>query len=135
MGIINRLQYGRHFDLLVKEYEVFQDEFKKHKDLFCIINKRVINTFKDREAAEYEFDVLSRKYHDVVSAIVANALADIVITSGLYHLHRGLLTSIGSEALFFFYELLDNLEKSGYYSKDKVDEERKWVQKEVSEVG
>ena len=135
MGIINKLKYGKYYDLLIKEYEVLKEEFKEYEELFYIINNEVLTYFKDQEAAHYEFEVRHSKYRDVVSVVIVNSLADIILTTGKYHLYRGLLNPTGGHALSLFYKLVDNLEKSGYYTKEKADEDRKWIKKEIKEVG
>ena len=135
MGIINILKYGKYYDLLIKEYEVFMAEFYEYKELFIIINNRVLAYFRDKDATYYELEVKHRKYREIVCVVVLNSLAEVILTTGHYHFYRGCLNHIGCNALTLFYKLIDDLEKSGYYSAEKANEDRNWIRKEIKEVG
>lgn len=133
------LIYGKHYPYLRQQYYVLKAQYEEYKHensyVFPLIEECVFRDFRDKEAASTEIEKLHHTYYDVVSVIVLNNIAANILTTGRYHFHRGMLNPIGGDALSLFYELVNKLEKSGFYSKEKADEDRKWISDSIKEMG
>lgn len=134
MGIFTRFWYGKHYDLLCKEFEVVKEEyvrqftFLNYKEIFNFIAPYCFKDFKDREASYNEFEINKSKYRDVVLVVILNNIVEYIIEGG--RLNNRQFSGAGS----LFYEIVNLLEKSGYYSEEKAAEDRKWYNKVTTEM-
>ena len=135
MAVIRRFFMGEEYDCLMNQYDVLKQEYNQYHYVFPYIDQECIRNFKDKVAVHYEIQEMKHTYRDVVVVIMVNAIADQVLTTGGFHFYRGMLNPIGSLAWQLFHKLVDELEKSGYYSKEKAKEDRIWIAKMVKEVG
>ena len=57
------------------------------------------------------------------------------LTSGQYHVRRGLLNAIGSDMLKLWSAAVSTMQQRGYYSSEEAQEDMRWIQSEINNVG
>ena len=135
MGLLRKLLYGNDYDALMSQYEILKKDYERYQLVFPYIDEACKRNFRERDKTYYEFHELHHTYRDVVMVIMVNNLAEPIIITGQFHVWRGMLNPIGSDALQLFHLLVDALEKSGYYMKEKAKEDRDWIRKMIQEAG
>ncbi len=66
--------------------------------------------------------------------LITNVLGNR-LTSGHYHVYRGVLSAIGDDMLNLWGTAVSAMHQRGYYSDDEAQEDMRWIQAEINNVG
>ncbi len=72
---------------------------------------------------------------DQLALILITNVLGHQLSSGQYHVHRGVLNAIGADMLKLWSAAVSTMQQRGYYSSEEAQEDMRWIQSEIKNVG
>jgi hypothetical protein len=101
---------------------------------FNTIKPYVVRLIKDKEKTVCSIKEDKMTPHNLVLLLITNVTGEL-LSSGRYHIYRGILNMTGTGLLAIWHYAISELEKSGYYSSEQAKEDNEWINKQIKEVG
>jgi len=101
------------------------------------IKEQVLHEISGRRNAEKtKLSIIKdgMKVRDLAFLIILNVLSR-ELTSGRFHIYRGVLSNIGHELLRLWDYSVQQQRLSGYYTDEDVENDEKWIRAEIKQAG
>jgi hypothetical protein len=72
---------------------------------------------------------------DQLALILITKVLGRHLSSGWYHVYRGVLSMVGSDMLKVWSAAVARLKDQGYYSSEEADEDMRWIREQIKGVG
>lgn len=113
------------------------DEITSEFDDFSfksLVKPQVINCLKDVDKTVYSIREDKMNPRTAIFLLISNITGDM-LSSGEYHVYRGVLNMTGNELLKVFYYAVKKLEESGFHSAEDAEKDREWVRNQIKTMG
>lgn len=127
-------KYFPPFEVKVTVKEIHA--FLETKEWFCqdIITQQVVSLAKDAEKTVYSIRNDRMKPDQLGLLLILNVLGRH-LSSGQYHIYRGVLNAVGTDMLSMWTAVVQAMEDRGYYDNAKTKEDMKWIRDGIKKVG
>lgn len=106
----------------------------KSSSFDALVKPRIVNLLKDvdKTVCSIQNDGISPR--NLIFLLTSNVAGELV-SSGWYHVYRGVLSMQGQELLNIFNIAVKELEKSGLHTKEESEKDFEWIKNEIKSMG
>jgi len=112
------------------------DAFLEQHASICrdLIRGEAVTLANDASKTVYSLRTDGLKTDQLALILITNVLGRH-LTSGEHHTYRGVLGAIGNDMLELWTSAVSAMQDRGYYSPEEAQEDMRWIQSEIKNVG